>query len=450
VTLAGVAGGCGWSGMTVAKNVLMGKMQYDTINYSLFRWCTNGLPYLDRLPEILDGKYIVLLLNNRELRPAGGFMGSFARVEFEKGNLVGIRVVDIYEPDGKLVGHVEPPYPVQESFLTGEWRLRDSDWDVDFKSAALTIKWFLEQGGEKGVRGIVAVNLLSVNQLIGIFGELEVPEYGVTVNEDNLYALAQEKAESGWFAGSMQKGDFLGALSMAMLRKIEKISPSNALGASLLIYNELKDGQILVWFEDAELQKEVEKRGWAGRLEGGEGGFLYVVETNLGANKANCCIERVVEQDIENNMVKLKIEWENKNEFDDPKPPKYWGGRYWNYVRVIVPKRLKIQDVRVQGKSLRRAGEEDFEMPNSLRQTRSLDMYNVEERDNFGIVGFWAYVQSKSLAVAELELQGDGVTEQRKMLVKRQPGIERFRYQLTVDGRRIADEDITADKIFSW
>src|SRR3989344_8024222 len=223
VTLAGVAGGCGWSGMTVAKNVLMGKMQYDTINYSLFRWCTNGLPYLDRFPEILDGKYIVFLLNNRELRPAGGFMGSFARVEFEKGNLVGIRVVDIYEPDGKLVGHVEPPYPVQESFLTGEWRLLDSDWDVDFKSAALTIKWFLEQGGEKGVRGIVAVNLLSVNQLIGIFGELEVPEYGVTVNEDNLYALAQEKAESGWFAGSMQKGDFLGALSMAMLRKIEKI-----------------------------------------------------------------------------------------------------------------------------------------------------------------------------------------------------------------------------------
>ena len=119
VVLVGVAGGCGWSGYGLAREILRGEVNFSGGNYQFFNWCTNGLPIVGRLGQILDGKYIVLLQNNRELRATGGFVGSYVRVIWDMGKLVDLGVQDIYVPDGKLVGHVEPPYPVQESFRQG-------------------------------------------------------------------------------------------------------------------------------------------------------------------------------------------------------------------------------------------------------------------------------------------------------------------------------------------
>src|SRR3990167_11140202 len=386
VTLAGGAGGGGWSGMTVAKNVLMGKMQYDTINYSLFRWCTNGLPYLDRFPEILDGKYIVFLLNNRELRPAGGFMGSFARVEFEKGNLVGIRVQDIYVPDGKLVGHVEPPYPVQESFRQGWWKLRDANWDPDFGSAAATVKWFLEQGGETGIKGIAAVNLDLIQRWLGVIGWVNVPEFGEVVNADNMYSLAQKYAETSWYEGSKQKQEFLGAVGEEVVNLTRNVSIRKYIPLMKLFYEELSKKQMQMWFEDEEMRRIVDSLGWGGRIEkpGREIDLLYVVESNLGANKSNCCVERRLTHDVKRDehvtREKLRIEWMNTSEYDSPVKPVFWGGNYLTYVRVVLPEEAKIQDIKVRGLILRMSTPNDFLMPNSLRQEISWDMYNIEKR----------------------------------------------------------------------
>ncbi|MFA5025872.1 MAG: DUF4012 domain-containing protein, partial [Candidatus Shapirobacteria bacterium] len=57
------------------------------------------------LPELLglDGKrreYMVLLQNENELRPSGGFIGSYAIMGFEGGKFLGFEVKDVYEADG--------------------------------------------------------------------------------------------------------------------------------------------------------------------------------------------------------------------------------------------------------------------------------------------------------------------------------------------------------------
>jgi nucleoside-diphosphate-sugar epimerase len=58
------------------------------------------------LPQLiaLDSKksYLILLQNNNELRPTGGFIGSLARVDFEKGKLIKLDVQDVYNIDGQL------------------------------------------------------------------------------------------------------------------------------------------------------------------------------------------------------------------------------------------------------------------------------------------------------------------------------------------------------------
>ena len=137
-----IGGRCGWSGMKMVRGILDGRSDEFERYYPVVRWCTNGLPFMNKL-----------------LRATGGFPGSYARVTFENGALKSMSVEDLYQPDGQLLGHVEPPYPIQEAFLQGWFKLRDANWDPDYASAAATMDWFFEKGGETKVDGIVAVNL---------------------------------------------------------------------------------------------------------------------------------------------------------------------------------------------------------------------------------------------------------------------------------------------------
>ena len=65
---------------------------------------------IDTLPAILgfEGKrkYLVLFQNNMELRPGGGFIGSYGILEMENGVVKQFKVSDIYDADGKLTIHV--------------------------------------------------------------------------------------------------------------------------------------------------------------------------------------------------------------------------------------------------------------------------------------------------------------------------------------------------------
>ncbi len=86
-------------------------------------------------------------------------MGSYAKLIFLNGGLKDFIVQDIYVPDGQILGHVDPSWPIQTAFKHGFWKLRDSNWDPDFPTASKQIQWFFEKGGEKPVDGLIAINL---------------------------------------------------------------------------------------------------------------------------------------------------------------------------------------------------------------------------------------------------------------------------------------------------
>lgn len=432
IILIGVGWGCGGAAGWVGRQVVEHRLEVGDGRYGWFRVCTRGLPVVTILEKLLSGRtYIVVLQNNNELRATGGFMGSYARVTTDQKGIREIFVQDIYQPDGQIAGHVEPPYPIQEAFGQGWWRLRDANWDPDFPLAAASIKWFFEQGGEPRVDGIVAINQLTTNQMLKIFGPIELVTYGEKVTVDNFNQLAREYAE-----GAKDKRGFLGAVGAAMIEKIKAADQIDLLKLMKLVYDQLRKGEIVAWFEDADWQNETEKLGWGGRLAAGwDAGedYLYIVESNLGSNKANCCIERQVVQEIEGETERVGVVWKNNN----------GGESYVDYVRVVVPSGNKIQDVKVQGRSLRRSVGEDFALPNALRQGLSEDMYVVEQRGDLQIIGFWAVVPVGQKVAAEVDLEGK-IGD--KVFVKKQPGIGELPYKLIVDGKVVVDKVLEADE----
>jgi hypothetical protein len=80
------------------------------------------------LPSILgkDGikTYLILFQNNMELRPTGGFIGSYGLATFDSGRLTDLTINDVYSADGQLNGHVEPPAPIKDYLGEANWWLQ--------------------------------------------------------------------------------------------------------------------------------------------------------------------------------------------------------------------------------------------------------------------------------------------------------------------------------------
>jgi Protein of unknown function (DUF4012) len=438
-----VIGTCGFGTIKMFKTVINGPGSVTRWDIRLVKWCGGGLPFVQQVDKGLKGTYIVLLQNNYELRSTGGFMGSYARVKLGSSGL-NVEVKDIYDADGKLPGHVEPPYPIQEAFLQGWWKLRDSNWVVEYPKAASDIVWFLEQGGERQVDGIVAVNMELFKKWLEVMGGVDVTTYGQKVTAKNMYVLAQKEAEMNFVPGSTQKRDFLGAVGAALLEKTKGAGVIKSIKLMKLIKDELRNRQILVWFKDKDLQTEAEKWGWSGDLPKLPVGvsYVYVVESNLGANKANCCIER----DLEINERGVKITWRNENEFSKKMVPIFYGGDYFDYVRIVVPKAVMVGGVKVDNKVLRAATENDFKIPNSLRKEISWEMYNMEKYGDFQIIGFWVRTNAKQESTAEISWNLSGY---KGIMVDRQPGIDGFGLKVDFEGKQIFDGQL-ANRQIVW
>ncbi|NMC36505.1 DUF4012 domain-containing protein [Candidatus Beckwithbacteria bacterium] len=370
-------------------------------------------------------KYTVLLQNNREIRPTGGFIGSYGQLTFQKARLTNYLVQDIYVPDGAIAGHVNPPEPIQEAFGQGWWRLRDSNWDPNFAKASETMTWFFEKGGVDPGDGIIGLNLEVLEDVVDILGPIKVADYGQEITGDNIYSIAQYEAERDFFPGSTQKKDFLQALSKQLFFAASHASADQLVQILDVIAKHLKQKNIQFYFKDQTLQAWARAQGWSGELklpkdDRVSSDYLFFVEANLGANKANCCIMRgatqIVTQQEKAYQVSVDYLVENHSIAANPQPPKFWGGNYKNYLRILLPAQAKLPQVQVDGQAIAAADlsrkvrideglqELGFFVPVSFQQQSTVSLsYVLPKNQNYpyqltvvkqsGIPGFWYSVE---------------------------------------------------------
>ncbi len=296
--------------------------------------------------------FLILLQNNMELRPTGGFIGSFAILTFEAGSLTNFEVKDVYSADGQLKGHVEPPKVIKEVLGEANWYLRDSNWDPDFPKSAQNAEWFLDKELGLEVDGVIGFNLEAAKEMIAAFGEIYLPDFNEKVSAGNLFQRAEFWAENEFFPGSNQKRAFLGLLGQQLFENTKAAKPEEYLKLFQAILDSLDQKEILVYAHDAKLANTLYQLGWDGSirkpncsLKNCFSDYIYLVEANLGVNKANYFLRRSLEEAIdfkENGQIihRLKINYENTAVSND------WpGGKYLNWLRVYLPERTKVESV---------------------------------------------------------------------------------------------------------
>lgn len=325
-------------------------------NESLLNFASNISTVLPQLVGV-DGKrnYLILFQNNMELRPTGGFIGSYALLSLQKGKITNFTVSDVYDADGQLKGHVEPPFAIRRYLPSEHWYLRDSGFDLDFPKAASTSAFFLRTELGQQVDGVITVDVSFVRDLLKVMGNINVPEYSQTVNADNFFKLAEEHSEKNFFPGSTQKKDFLGAVFRALNQKLLEDKKVSYISLGKAVVQALLTKDILLASDDPSVQGLFTINGWSsslwdGRNAGAINDFLSINEANLGVNKANFFVERKVFDKIsadESGQIsgQLSITYQNKSGGNWPP------ANYKNYLRIVLPAGATLSSVSIDGQT---------------------------------------------------------------------------------------------------
>lgn len=332
--------------------------------FSVFSFYSPHLYYL--LGQNKPTTYLFLLGNDTEARANGGFAGSytkiiidtpsfdflsFLRFEFFRDIKLSVSFHDIYVPNGQLSGHVKPPEAIQQAFGKGTWELANADYDPHFPTSATSIRWFLEKGKESNPDILGIVNLSTIKKVLNVIGEFKLLENDKTITPDNLYLYLQGKAEVNFFPGSTQKADALHSVGTAILKKIHSLSFTQKIKIAKIIFQDLKNQNIVLNSTDPAFQKFLESQKFAGAYQADSYDYYGLVEMNLGANKANQYVSRQTTHTISTSSPssnedktqprdinhQVTINFQNTSPEKNPNPPIHYGGHYIGYFRIYLP-----------------------------------------------------------------------------------------------------------------
>jgi hypothetical protein len=334
-------------------------------------------------------KYLLLFQNNMELRPGGGFIGSFGNLTFADYRLKDLKIEDVYEADGQLKAHIEPPPAIKKYFNQPHWFLRDSNFSPDFEVNFQKAKFFLEKEmGLTDFDGAIGITTTAINYLLDAFGDIYLSDYNEKINKDNFYIKTQIYSEKNFFPGSIQKKAFLSSLVKTLLIKLEDVSYKKL---TYGLERSLTEKQIVLYFTDKNIQKEVTLSGWSGKLVAPKCmsqlqnciiDNFFPIDANLGVNKANFFISRLI-----NSKVKItesgKVENLLSISFKNDSPAEIFpGGTYKNFFQTYLPKDSTITQVTKDGVLV--------------------DNYKEENEGQFNIVSLYFEIPPKKIAEIKL------------------------------------------------
>ncbi len=241
--------------------------------------------------------FLILFQNNFELRPGGGFIGSFGILKVRDGQVTDFAVHDTGNFDGRIPDTIKPPYPIEETLNVHSWKLRDSNYSPDFPENARQAEMFYRMGnGEEQFDGVVGITTNVLASVLKVTGPVEVPGFPGTYGADNAALDLEYQVEQGYRVQDIDFGErksFMGDLGNVLIGRIKSMSLGKQYSLFQVALQDLHKKDIQIFFKDSLLQDTVEKAGWSGALDTTwQKDYLTIVDANLGAYKSDYYVKR--------------------------------------------------------------------------------------------------------------------------------------------------------------
>ncbi len=236
-------------------------------------------------------EYIYAFQNANELRPTGGFLGSFALIRLERGVF---KILDAPSRgslgvDDYLPATIAPPLPLQ--VITPSWYFRDANWYPDFPASSEQMLRFYEQARGFRPDGVIALTNTFLERLLRITGPVEFPAYGLTVDAASFTTLTQAQVERNYDLRVNDPKKFIVDLVPVLASKLSAIELRQYPALLGAVLESVAAGELQLWSADSEIEARITKLGWSGRLADRPGDFFELVDTNVGGGKTDGVID---------------------------------------------------------------------------------------------------------------------------------------------------------------
>lgn len=299
------------------------------------------------MTEVLGGNgartYLIEQVNPSELRPGGGFIGTYSVLRADHGALSLVasgNAVDLILPRTSVgqPGYIAPPLPF-EQFIPGTgWSFIDSNFFVDFPSNAAAGENFAGPHLHVHIDAVFAIDYYTVAGMLSVTGPIAVPGHNLTLSGPNFvstavqYDIASLKDPA---AAAIHKA-ILSAVAGPLLQRIVALQPSQwpALISALNTLAASRDLQ--VYFNNGDVEKTMTQYGWSGVLNTARSAdYMMEIEANLGGTKANYFVTR--HYTVELTRIGSVIHHKVTIDIWDDMPYDYVPNEYYQaYIRMVT------------------------------------------------------------------------------------------------------------------
>lgn len=285
-------------------------------------------------------RYLLVFQNNSEMRASGGFIGSFAQIDFADGELK-----DIYSPgggsydtEGGLKEKIIAPEPL--SLVNPLWHFWDANWWPDWLTTAKKLMWFYEKSDRPTVDGVIGITPTAFEKILEVIGPIDMTaDYGVVIDSSNFWTVVQTFSEQKADQTDKPKkiiGDLLNKIINETPKNLDK---EKFLALAKAIDSGIKEKHILFYSTNADLQSFSEGLHIDGKTEETGYDYLMVVNSNIGGAKTDQKIKEQIylsteiteDGSVYNNLKIVRTHTGLKNE-------PFFGVRNVDWMRIYVPK----------------------------------------------------------------------------------------------------------------
>lgn len=398
-----------------------------------------------------DVHWLILFQNPAEIRPGGGFLGSYADLTINSGRLTNIDVRDIYDPDGQLEIKVIPPLPLQA--ITTRWSARDANWFFDFPLSAKKVIEFLEASKiyqEKNIQfqGAIALNVRILESILEITGPIKLSDYQLELNKDNFSKEVQSEVEAGPDKAKGEPKRILKVLTPILLAKINNFNEDEKreVMEKLKFHLNQKD---LMFFAKERLQNFFSQNGFSGEVyklpNNFWGSYLAVVNANIAGGKSDFFITQEIDFRVNleidgkaNNQLKIKRTHNGHKE-----KASWWRATNQNFLKIFTSPDSRLIAIRGNNQKIikpplnyqKENYQKDSELQAIEKEQQFLEDFNVWAGKEFGktALATWFNVPAGKTKILELEYE----TPANNLLLVKSGKVYQFIFdkQSGVDGK---------------
>jgi hypothetical protein len=249
-------------------------------------------------------RYLFLSQNPDEIRPTGGFFGTYGVLTASPDSLSLEDFRSTGDFNARHPQAVVPPAEAGSPFRFAvppmEQTFRNVNSLADFSRAGQLAVNLWNGAGEPPVDGVISFTPAFLARLLGVLGPVNVPEYGETVDQSNLierFDFYTQLVAMNEIENADRKG-FVGAMAKRVMQKLLDAPASQWQPLAVAMGDGFEAREAMVWTADPEVDRVIGDRGWDGVLPEASGDFFYNAEFSY-STKADRGLQRQFDHHVE-------------------------------------------------------------------------------------------------------------------------------------------------------